>query len=141
MGDPDGTGLATVTVDGTTGQVCVNITTSLIDPMTLMHIHTGASDRQRAGLRRLRATEWDGDRLATCVTTTPANAPAIIANPAGHYLNVHYATFPNGAIRGQLAAPVLGRRIFVSWTHLPAPTTRGLGRTASSSSGPHASLI
>jgi len=29
VGDPDGTGQATVTVNGTTGQVCVNITTAL----------------------------------------------------------------------------------------------------------------
>ena len=40
--------------------------------------------------------------LAKCVTTSPANALAVATDPAGHYLNVHTGTFPNGAIRGQL---------------------------------------
>ena len=36
------------------------------------------------------------------VTTSAANIAAILANPAGHYFNVHTALNGGGAIRGQL---------------------------------------
>jgi len=105
VGDPDGAGQATVSVDGTTGQVCVNITTTDTEPMTLMHIHTGAATVNGPVFVDFAPPSGTVTALAKCVTTTPANAATIIANPAGHYLNVHSASFPNGAIRAQLAAP------------------------------------
>ena len=43
-----------------------------------------------------------GTKATHCVTTTPAIAAAIIANPLGYYVNVHTTDFPGGAIRGQL---------------------------------------
>ncbi|TML11834.1 MAG: hypothetical protein E6G39_12895, partial [Actinobacteria bacterium] len=41
-GETGGAGQATVTINGTTGLVCVNVTTTGIGSMTGMHIHTGA---------------------------------------------------------------------------------------------------
>ena len=62
VGDPDGAGQASITVDGTTGQVCVNITTTDIDTYDVdAHSHWRV-DRQRTGFRRLRATERDRNR-------------------------------------------------------------------------------
>ena len=43
-----------------------------------------------------------GNKLSYCVTTTPMRAADIIANPTDYYVNVHNATYPLGAIRGQL---------------------------------------
>jgi CHRD domain len=103
VGDPDGTGTATVTVNGTTGQVCVNITTALVEPMTLMHIHTGAAGVNGPVFVDFAVPSGTSTAIAKCVTATPAQAAAIIADPTGHYLNAHSASFPNGAIRGQLA--------------------------------------
>src|SRR5687768_4700290 len=42
-GDTDGTGTASVVVNTATGVVCVNFTSTNIDAMTGMHIHTGAA--------------------------------------------------------------------------------------------------
>ena len=105
-GDPDGTGTATVTVNAVTGQVCVNIATTNIDAMNAMHIHPGA-----AGTANPPAVDFavtSGTSAAKCVSTTPLQAAAIVAAPADFYLNAHNAAFSAGAIRGQLAARVLG---------------------------------
>jgi len=107
-GDPDGTGQATLTINGTTGQVCVNITTANITPIINMHIHTGAVGVPGAVLVDFAETAGTKTAVAKCVSTTPLIAASIIANPAGFYLNAHTAAFTGGAIRGQLAARVLG---------------------------------
>jgi hypothetical protein len=103
QGDPNGTGQASITINPTTGQVCVNITTTAIEPMTAMHIHTGAALTNGPVFINFAPPSGTVTALAKCVTTTPANAQAVVANPTGHYLNVHNADFVDGAIRGQLA--------------------------------------
>ena len=47
-------------------------------------------------------TNGAGSFTKSAVNTTVAQAEAIIANPAGHYFNVHSLLNPGGAIRGQL---------------------------------------
>ena len=101
-GDPDGTGTASVTVNGVTGLVCVNISTTNITGIVNMHIHTGAVGVGGAVLVNFNETSGVNTAVNKCVTDTPANAASIIANPAGFYLNAHTVAFPNGAIRGQL---------------------------------------
>jgi len=102
--DLDGTGQATITVNTATGLVCVNITTTGILPITNMHIHEGDSTVASGPVRvDFAETAGTNTAVAKCVTTTPTQAAAIVATPAGFYLNVHNTDFPNGAIRGQLA--------------------------------------
>ena len=43
-------------------------------------------------------------RLQGCVPGDPAILAAILANPAGYYVNVHNSRFPGGALRPQLEA-------------------------------------
>jgi len=107
-GDPSGTGEATITVNGTTGQVCLNLTTAGLTAtspatpsITAAHIHPGLPGTANPPVVDFAVTS--GTSVAKCVASTPLQAAAIIASPNAFYLNAHTADFPNGAIRGQLA--------------------------------------
>jgi hypothetical protein len=99
--DPDGMGTAAVTVNSSTGQVCVNVTTTAIEPIQAMHIHEGAAGVNGPVVVDFAVTS--GTTAAKCVTVSASQAAAVNAAPTGFYLNVHTATYPDGAIRGQLA--------------------------------------
>lgn len=101
-GDPDATGTARVTVNTASGQVCVNLTTTGLEPLAGLHIHEGATGV--SGPVRVDFAVTSGTSVAKCVTTTPAQAQEIVDTPADYYLNAHTATFPDGAIRGQLTS-------------------------------------
>ena len=106
-GDPDGSGVGTVTMNATTGQVCTVLDTEDIEPIVLYHIHEGAEGV--AGPIRVDFMPSGGPTtFSTCVMSTPEQVQAIIANPSGYYLNAHTASFMAGAIRGQLV-PVGGQ--------------------------------
>ena len=106
-GDTDGTGQASITVNTATESVCVNLTTANIESINAMHIHPGAAGVANPPLVDFAVTS--GTTVAKCVqTAAPGDAASIVANPSGFYLNAHTATFPNGAIRGQLAAAPSG---------------------------------
>lgn len=62
------------------------------------HIHVGAAGVAGAVVVPLGASF----ARSGCTTTTKPVIDAIIANPKGYYVNVHNASYPNGAIRGQL---------------------------------------
>ncbi len=101
--DLDGTGLAVVTINGTT----INYTVfhQGIGTPTLAHIHRGA-----AGIVGPPVVDFNVNTFVngtvSGVSQTLINE--ILANPAGFYVNVHTAEFPNGAIRGQLVASPSG---------------------------------
>ena len=102
-GDPDGTGQALITINTTTGTVCVNFTSTNIDSLTAMHIHPGAAGVENPPLVDFAVTS--GTSAEKCVVEAAAgDAASIVADPASFYLNAHNADFPDGAIRGQLAA-------------------------------------
>jgi len=92
------TGSASITVNTTTFQVCVQATTTIpgSDPIILDHIHSGA-----AGTNGPVVVDFMND-LTTCVTSNQATVDAIVANPSAFYFNVHTSMFTGGAIRGQL---------------------------------------
>lgn len=103
-GDPNGTGTATITIVGTT--VSYTITVNNIDAPLAQHIHTGAAGANGPVVVSLPGV-WAGSgqgpwTLTGSTTTTAAIANAIVANPGGHYVNVHNQPFPGGAVRGQL---------------------------------------
>ena len=96
-GDPDGSGTATVTINGTS--VCWQIKASKVTTLTASHIHKGGP-----GVAGPVAVPFGAAyKSKGCTTTTAATAAAIKRNPAGYYVNVHNAKYPGGALRGQLS--------------------------------------
>ncbi len=101
-GDPDGAGTARVRVLGTLNQVCVRLEVRGISRATAAHIHRGVAGVNGPPVVNLDPPDNDGDE-DDCDLVGDALADEIQANPAGFYINIHTADFPDGAIRGQLA--------------------------------------
>ena len=93
-------GVAKITIDDTANTVCYELTYTGITKPTAAHIHTGAR-----GVAGPVAVDFNyiknGDK--GCVPADPTVIKQIRDDPGGHYVNVHTAEYPKGAIRGQLA--------------------------------------
>ncbi len=100
-GDADGSGSARITLNHGQGQICYELKVSNIGTATLAHIHTGASTVAGPVLVTLDPPA-DGSSDG-CVNVDKVTIKAIMDNPAGYYINVHNAEFPDGAVRGQLS--------------------------------------
>lgn len=97
--DPDGTGAFAADVDADAGDFCYTLTVAKIAKPTMAHVHTGAAGSNGPPVITVGVTGASDE----CVAVEPDVLKAIVANPAGYYVNVHTADFPAGAIRGQLA--------------------------------------
>ncbi|MFC5379689.1 CHRD domain-containing protein [Aquipuribacter nitratireducens] len=100
-GDPDGSGTAGLTINPGRGEVCYTITVADVDPVLAGHIHVGTADVAGPVVVNLAPQVVDGTARA-CVAVDRDLALAIIRDPAGYYVNLHNATYPAGALRGQL---------------------------------------
>jgi hypothetical protein len=99
-GPADAKGTATVTLDDAKNTVCYELKYSGITKPTAAHIHTGAKGVAGPVVVDFNVIK-NGDK--GCVPADPTVLAQIRDNPGGHYVNVHTAEFPKGAIRGQLA--------------------------------------
>ncbi len=103
--DLNASAVVDISIDGFTGDVCVQSTISgLGGAITAAHIHSGGFGVNGAVVVPLPNT---ATAVAGCVTTTPQQAQAILANPNGFYFNAHTAASPGGAVRGQLTSTML----------------------------------
>lgn len=102
-GDPDGTGMAEISITDGFGQICWDLNNiSGIGPITAAHIHRGAAGTNGPPVFTLRKANeggWKG-----CTDGSEWAQDRIENNPGAFYVNVHTAQYPNGAIRGQLRA-------------------------------------
>lgn len=98
--DPDGSGVAQVTFVGTTVNYTINVQNITLPPV-MQHIHIGGAGVNGPIVINLPGA-WVGGTLVGSTTAPQATIDAILANPAGYYVNVHNTDFPGGAVRGQL---------------------------------------
>jgi hypothetical protein len=103
-GDPDGTGTASIVIDPAAGTACWNLTATGINPVTQSHIHVGAAGVSGGVVVALDVDGFEGSSEGCTSNVDAAVLEAVLANPAGHYVNLHTSDFQAGAIRGQLAA-------------------------------------
>jgi len=119
--DAGGSGTATIALtvtkdnSGTITAATVNIQVSVAGfpagtTVTDAHIHNGGPGANAgifvsAGITSgdVALTNGSGSVTKNGISVPADRAAAILANPAGHYFNVHTALNPAGAIRGQLA--------------------------------------
>lgn len=100
-GDADGTGQFKATINPGKKEICYELTVTGIATANAAHVHEGAVGVAGDPVVSLEAPA-DGSSTA-CVSLEREIMLAIIKNPAGYYVNVHNAEFPDGAIRGQLS--------------------------------------
>lgn len=100
-GDPDGSGEAHITLNQGRGLVCFQLSVADIAPATAAHIHVGPVGV--AGPVVVGLTPPTGGSSSGCVSADPDLIKDIKQNPEEYYVNVHNASFPAGAIRGQLS--------------------------------------
>ena len=114
QGDPDGSGIASLTIDPELGEVCWYLEVSDIALASAAHIHVGDAGVNGAIVVTLGTPGADGIADGCDDGLDEATLQAIVDDPAGYYVNVHNPEFPGGALRGQLAAGVGGCELFAS---------------------------
>lgn len=100
-GDDDGDGFAGIDIVGD-GRLCADLFVRRLDRVTAAHIHDGATGAAGPIVVTLPAPIFGTS--SGCVNADQALVDNIVANPAVFYVNVHTQAFPDGAVRGQLAA-------------------------------------
>ncbi|HUF00458.1 MAG TPA: CHRD domain-containing protein [Anaerolineales bacterium] len=103
VGDLDGSGTATITLNPGTGQVCWEIQVANITlPATAAHIHEAPVGVAGPVVVGLSAPDANGF-ASGCTSADRAQIIEIIQHPEEYYVNVHNIDFPPGAVRGQLS--------------------------------------
>ena len=103
VGDPDGSGTATITLNPGQEEVCFELTVADIDTPIGAHIQEGAAGTTGPVVVGLEPLPPTGDSSSSgCVSLERQEIIEILRDPSNYYVNVHTALFPEGAIRGQL---------------------------------------
>jgi len=79
------------------GRLCFDLTAANITlPAAAAHIHVGAAGIAGPVVVGLEPPNTTGT-ASGCVTVQRTLVATILANPGGHYVNVHTSDFPDGA--------------------------------------------
>jgi len=101
-GDPDGTGMATITLNQGQGTISYQITVSGIETPMAAHIHEAPAGQAGPVVFTL-ATPVNGVSSGVIRNVSKEMIKEIRQNPEDYYINVHNAMYPAGALRGQLS--------------------------------------
>ena len=101
LGDPDGSGWFAATINPGLGQVCYAYEVTGVDPLAAAHIHLAPAGVPGPVVIPLAPSSATGG--SGCVSADRSLLLAIISDPSAYYFNVHNATYPGGALRGQLS--------------------------------------
>lgn len=113
-GDAGGSGNALLDITTAGGEICVTLEWTISDgTASAAHIHQAPDGTAGPVVLALFTTPDDNGFFQDCFNDV-ALAPLLEATPANYYVNIHSATYPDGAVRGQLA---------VAPAATPAPTT------------------
>src|SRR5215211_975625 len=91
--DPDGSGMASVTLNVSKRQVCFELTVSDIAPATAAHIHVGPVGVAGPVVVPLNPPPTDGSSSGCINNVERALLRKIIQHPEEYYVNVHNAEF------------------------------------------------
>ncbi len=99
-------GVAIIQIDEVTGDITYRVVATKL-PGTIAgspgaHIHVGAAGTIGDVVAPLELTGRERGLVASGTIEASGLAAAILADPAGYYVNVHTTVCPGGAIRGQL---------------------------------------
>lgn len=101
-GDPDGTGLARLTLYPNKHKICYRITVSGIAPATAAHLHRAPAGQN--GPVKLGLLPPRDESSRECIRGLDEGFIRRIGrNSSGYYVDVHNRAFPAGAVRGQLS--------------------------------------
>ena len=101
-GDPDGSGIALLSVNPEHGRVCyVLVVRNIGLPATGAHIHQADVNNPGPIVVPLKAPGRNGLAVG-CAEADPGLLNDILNRPWAFYVNVHSEQYPAGAVRGQL---------------------------------------
>jgi hypothetical protein len=100
LGDPDGEGWAEFRLNQGQGTISYELHVEGIQPARAAHIHFGRAGAPGPIVVHLMAPT-NGMSMGVA-EVDPELIKEIRKNPGNYYVNVHNATYPGGALRGQL---------------------------------------
>jgi hypothetical protein len=102
-GEASGAGSAAVLVEQSQNRVCYVLHAVNVAQPTAAHIHEAAVGVAGPVVVPLTPPAGENSNSNGCVSNVESGIVSrLVQNPAGFYVNVHNADFPDGAIRGQL---------------------------------------
>jgi hypothetical protein len=102
-GAMSGFATARFVIDLKKNTLCYTATSKGLTGIVAAHIHAGAVGKDGGPVITISPTNFN-KKTATCVASTPALLGMMATTPANYYFNVHTKKYPDGAVRGQLAA-------------------------------------